>query len=159
MAWTATAQTIIPVDAKFPPPDGFSFQGCWNCEDPLGGGTLKVGKPNNGNEWPPHSPAASWTEIRETAQDLIGNYFVAYDQDKHQFIMIDRDDPAYAAYSTDGWRDRELTLTSEETQPMSRHRLVYKIDGRYQFTVIFAVWDMATWVTSSSSTCHKVSER
>jgi hypothetical protein len=73
--------------------------------------------------------------------------------------MIDADDPAYAAYSTDGWRDRELTLTSEETQPVQRHRFVYEVEGHDQFTVIFAVWDSAAWVTSSSSTCKKVSER
>ena len=159
MAGTAGAQTIIPVDGRFPPPDGFSFQGTWKCEGPAGGGTLKVGKPSNRNGRHPHSLVSTWTEIRETDQDLIGNYFVAYDRDKQQFIMIDADDPAYAAYSTDGWCGRELTLTSEETQPMQRHRLVYTIDGRYQFTVIFAVWESATWVTSSSSTCHKVSER
>jgi hypothetical protein len=90
---------------------------------------------------------------------MAGNYFVAYDRDKHQFVMIDADDPAYAAYSTDGWRDRELTLTSEDTRLMPRHHLVYKIEGRYQFSVIFAVWESAAWVTSSSSTCHKVGER
>ena len=78
-----------------------------------------------------------WTEIRGTDQDLAGNYFVAYD-------------PAYAAYSTDGWRGHELTLTSEEMQPMPRHRLVYKIDGRYQCSVTFAAWESATWVTASS---------
>jgi hypothetical protein len=71
IAGTAGAQTIIPVDGRFPPPDGFSFQGSWK-----------------------------WA------------------------------DPAYAAYSTDGWLDRELTLTSDETQRMQRHRLVYKIENR-----------------------------
>jgi len=159
IAGTAGAQTIIPVDGKFPPPDGFSFEGSWKCADPAGGGTLKVSKPSNGKSWHSRSLASTWTKIRETDQDLAGSYFVAYDRDKQQFIMIDSDDPAYVAYSTDGWRGHELTLTSEDTQPMPRHRLVYKIDGRYQFTVIFAVWDSATWVTSSSSTCRKVSER
>jgi hypothetical protein len=159
MAGTAVAQTIIPVDARFPPPDGFSFQGSWKCGDPAGSGTLKVGKPSNRNGWRPRSLASTWTEIRETGQDLVGDYFVAYDRDKQQFIMIDADDPAYAAYSTDGWRDRELTLTSDETQPMQRHRLVYKIDSRYQFIVIFALWESSAWVTSSSFTCRKVGER
>jgi hypothetical protein len=158
MAGTVVAQTIIPVDARFPPPDGLSFQGTWKCGDQAGEGTLTVGKPSNRNGWHPSSPASTWTEIRETDQDLVGNYLVAYDRDKHQFIMIDADDPAYAAYSTDGWRDRELTLTSEETQTMPRHRLVYKIEGRFQFSVIFAVWESATWVKSSNSTCRKVSE-
>ena len=39
--------------------------------------------------------------------------------------MIDADDPAYAVYSTDGWRDRELTLTSEHING-AKHRLCIK---------------------------------
>ena len=159
MTGTAIAQTLIPVDATFPPPDGFSFQGSWQCAGPAGGGTLKVSKPSNAKNWHSRSLASTWTEIRETDQDLVGDYFVAYDRDKHQFIMIDAGDPAYAAYSTDGWRGGELTLTSEETERMPRHRLVYKIESRNQFEVIFGLWESASWVTSSSSTCHKVSER
>jgi hypothetical protein len=100
IAGTAGAQTIIPVDGRFPPPDGFSFQGSWK-----------------------------WA------------------------------DPAYAAYSTDGWLDRELTLTSDETQRMQRLRLVYKIENRDQFTVTFALRESAGWVTFSNSTCHRVNER
>jgi hypothetical protein len=120
---------------------------------------LKVGKPLNRNGRHSRSLASTWTEIRETDQDVAGNYFVAYDPEKRQFIMIDADDPAYVAYSTDGWRDRELTLTSVEIQQMPRHRLVYKIEGRYQFTVAFAVWDSAAWVTFSNSVCRKVGEQ
>jgi hypothetical protein len=84
---------------------------------------------------------------------------VGYDRDKQQFILIDAEDPAYAAYSTDGWRDREVTLTSVDTQLMPRHRLIYRVEGRYQFTVTFAVWDSAAWVTFSNSVCRKVGEQ
>ena len=73
--------------------------------------------------------------------------------------MIDADDPAYAVYSTDGWRDHELTLTAEETQLMPKHRLVYKVDDPHQFTVIYAVRHRDSWVTESSGTCRKVGER
>ena len=159
MAGTAFAQTIIPVDPSFPAPDGFTFQGSWKCGDGTDEGMLKVGKPVNRNGRHSRSLASTWTEIRETDQDVAGNYFVAYDREKRQFIMIDADDPAYAAYSTDGWRDRELTLTSVEIQQMPRHRLVYKIEGRYQFTVAFAVWESAAWVTFSNSVCRRVGEQ
>jgi hypothetical protein len=94
MTGTALAETIIPVDARFPPPDGFSFEGSWKCGDSAGGGTLRVGKPSNRNSWHSRSPPSTWTEIKETDRDLAGNYFVAYDRDKQQFIMIDADDPA-----------------------------------------------------------------
>ena len=38
----------------------------------------------------------------------MGHCFVAYDRDKRQFVFIDADDPACAAYSTDGWHDHLL---------------------------------------------------
>jgi hypothetical protein len=155
----AAAQTIVPVAARFPPPDGFAFQGSWKCEDNSGGGTLRVGKPGHRMRWPAGALASTWTEVTETAQNLVGRYFVAYARDKQQFIMIDADDPAYAVYSTDGWRDHELTLTAEETQLMPKHRLVYKVDDPHQFTVIYAVWDRDGWVTESIGTCRKVGER
>ena len=45
-------------------------------------GTLIVGKPSNRNGWLSRLVASTWIEIRETAQELVGNYFVAYDRDK-----------------------------------------------------------------------------
>ena len=158
MAATAVAQTIIPVDPKFPPPDRFSFQGSWSCGEASSAGMLRVGKATNRSGRRLRSLTSAWTEVREAEQDLAGNYFVAYDRDRQRFIMIDADDPAYAAYSTDGWHGLELTLTSEETL-MPRHRLVFKIDNRRRFTLTYAVWDSAAWVASSSFTCRKISER
>jgi hypothetical protein len=155
MPANAMAQTIIPVDPRFPPPDGFSFEGSWKCGGPSAPGVLVVGKASNRNGWRSGALTSTWTEIGETEQELVGNYFVAYDRDKQQFIMIDADDPAYAAYSTAGWRDRQLTLTSEQTQLMPRHRLVFRIDDRHQLTVMFAVWDSATWNTNSSFACRR----
>ena len=84
---------------------------------------------------------------------------MAYDRDKRQFVIIDAVDPAYAAYSTDGWHTRELTLTSEETQLIPKHRLVFKIEDRNQFTVTYAVLDNTSWVSQSSSACRKVGQR
>jgi hypothetical protein len=156
---TAVAQTIIPVDARFPPPDGLTFQGIWKCEDSSGGGTLRIGNLAGRRAWHRRSLASVWTEIIETAPPLAGHYFVAYDRDKRQFIMIDADDPAYVVYSTNGWRDRELTLTAEETQLMPKHRLVYRVESRHQFTVTYAVWEHDTWVTQSRGPCRKVGER
>jgi len=127
MAGTAGAQTIIPVDGKFPPLEGLRFQGSWKYGDPAGGGMLKVGKASNRNGWHSRSLASTWTEIKETVHGR-----------------------------PDG---RELTLTSVETQPMQRHRPVYKIDGRYQFTVIFAAWESATWVTPPAPHAASFSER
>jgi hypothetical protein len=88
MTATAAAQTIIAVDAKFHPPDGFSFQGSWKCGDTAAKAILRVGKPRNRNGWHSRSLASSWTEIRETEKHLAGDYFVAYHLDQQQFIIM-----------------------------------------------------------------------
>jgi hypothetical protein len=54
----------------------------------------------------------SWTEIRESQDDFNGGYFVGYDRDRSQFLMIDADDPASEAYFTEGWHGKTLLLTS-----------------------------------------------
>ena len=41
--------TIILVDPRFPPPDGFSFQGSWKCGDPSACGILLVGVTGSSN--------------------------------------------------------------------------------------------------------------
>jgi len=167
MLSSAIAQTIIPVDVRFPPREGFTFEGRWRCDDPSGAATLRVSNAGNRRRhsnsfaarWSSRPLASAWTEVTEKNQYLVGHYFVAYDRDKRQFIVIDADDPAYAAYATDGWRDRELTLTSEGTHFMPKHHFVYRINDRNQFTVTYAAWDDPSWVPQSSSTCHKVGER
>jgi len=84
---------------------------------------------------------------------------VAYERDKQQLIVMDADDPAYGVYSTDGWRDRELTLTSKvgTDQQRPQHRFVYKVLAAHQFTVTYAVWQDAAWASQSTCTCRKVS--
>lgn len=161
------AQTIIPVDARYPPPDGFTFTGTWKCDDPSGAATLRVSKAGSRRwhsnwsaaRWSSRPLTSTWTEVTEKNEYLVGHYFVAYDRDKRQFIIIDAADPAYAAYSTDGWQTRELTLTSEETQLMPKHRLVYKIEDLNQFTVTYAVLENARWVLQSRSTCRRAGHR
>jgi hypothetical protein len=157
----ASAQTMIPVATKLPAPEGLSFQGRWKCEDASTKATLQVG-----GRGPRHpgwrnvrlAPAA-WTQLTETDQNRAAHFLVAYERDKHQFILMDADDPAYGVYSTDGWRDRELTLTSKEStdQQRPKHRFVYKVLDAHQFTVTYAVWQDAAWASQSNCTCRKVS--
>jgi hypothetical protein len=146
----ASAQTVIPVAATLPAPEGLSFQGRWKCEDAFTKATLQVG---GGRRAP-----AAWIQLTETDQNHTAHYLVAYEHDKQQFILMDADDPAYGVYSTDGWRDRELTLTSKDGTDEQRlkHRFVYKVLDPRQFTVTYAVWQDAAWASQSTSTCRKV---
>lgn len=158
---TAVAQTIVPVGAKFPAPQGLIFQGYWKCSGNSEGGTLQVGRRTHHTWRQSRVLGSSWTEITETGQSLVGLYFVGYDRDKQEFVMIDADDPAYAVYTTDGWHDRELTLSSSNSlgQMFPRHRFVYQVVDPHQFTVTFQMEggeEGAAWTTQSSCTCRKV---
>ena len=92
---------------------------------------------------------------------MVLHYFVAYDKDKQQFVMIDADDPSYAAYATDGWHDRKLTLTSIDSrgQLLPRHRYVYEINDDLQFTVSWELWREEVWIQRSFCTCRKANHR
>ena len=99
----------------------------------------------------------TWTEIIEKDGQTLGHYFVAYDRDKRQFVMIDANDPAYAAYSTEGWHDRRLTLTPVVDQTLSSpwYRLVYAVQSAVQFTITWELQRESGWIVKSVSTCNR----
>jgi hypothetical protein len=81
----------------------------------------------------------SWTKIRESQDDFNGNYFVGYDRDRSQFLMIDADDPASEAYFTEGWHGKTLLLTSvnKKSQSVLPHRIQYDVDDSHHETRSF----------------------
>jgi hypothetical protein len=152
----AHSQTIVPVDRKVPPPKGFSFQGTWSCSDALTAGKLIV-RPVRQVGQGALGLSNNWTEVIEEDGNTTGHYFIAYDRDKRQFVIIDADDPAYAAYSTDGWHDRQLTLTpvvSKEQSP-PWHRLVYEVRSSAQFIVTWELWQEGGWNAESIFACNR----
>jgi len=150
------AQTIIPADPKVPAPKGLRFEGTWSCESTSSAGKLIVRpaqQPGHGST----GLGKNWTEIIEREASDSGHYFVAYDRDKQQFMIIDPDDPAYAAYSTTGWHDSTLTLTPipGRTQTPPWHRLVYEVQGPTQFTISWQLWKDKGWNVQPVFTCKK----
>ena len=154
----ARGQTIVPVDQRFPPPVGLNFRGEWSCSEGSSSGLLKVGNPNHVARRYPHSLGQGWTEIEESQEGFIGHYLVGYDRDHSQFVIIDLDDPAYAAYQTDGWRERRLTLATINHPGLSfpTDRFVYEVNRSDEFTVSWEWMEGTVWTTRSRYTCRKI---
>jgi hypothetical protein len=156
----ASGQTIVPVDEAFPPPLGLTFQGQWQCDDASSRGTLQIGRPNPRQTRDQRQLGHAWTEITESQEGLTGHYFVGYDRDHRQFVIIDADDPAFAAYQTDGWRAGTLTLTpvTRTDQSSQTDRFVYVVSGSSEFRVAWEWLEGTVWTKKSRYTCRKLSE-
>jgi hypothetical protein len=154
----ARGQTIVPVDQQFAAPMGLSFRGEWSCSDGSSTGLLKVGNPSHISRRNQRPLGRGWTEIEESQEGLIGHYLVGYDRDHSQFVIIDVDDPAYAAYQTDGWRERGLTLAAANHPGLSfpTDRFVYEVNRSDEFTVASESLEGTVWITRSRYTCRKI---
>jgi hypothetical protein len=155
---TAAAQTIIPVDRRLPPPKGFDFRGQWSCGHGPSAAHLDVREQQKPDS--EQALAGSWTKLHESQQGFSGRYFIGYDQDKREFLMIDADDPASVSYVTDGWHGTKLTLisTDHKDQLMPPSRIVYEVIDPQQFTVTWEMRDDGAWQKDRRFTCAKVGD-
>ena len=152
----ARGQTIVPVDRQFPPPMGLNFRGEWSCGDGSSKALLKVGSTNHAARRYAHLSGQGWTDIRESQDGLIGHYLVGYDRDRGEFVIIDVDDPAFAAYETDGWHERKLTLEPVHRPGLfSNDRLVYEVNHTDEFTLAWEWLEGSVWTAKSYYTCRK----
>jgi hypothetical protein len=152
---------IVPADRTLHPPEGFDFGGQWNCGDGAAIAHLEVENRNRSTGGASLRLPGPWTEIRESQGGFKGNYFVGYDRDKSQFLMIDADDPASVAYSPEGWNGNKLLLTStnDKGQLGLLHRIQYDVDDSRQFTVTWEILEGAAWKAEPGFKCIKVDGR
>ena len=157
----ASAQMIVPVDRTLHPPEGFDFGGRWNCQDGASIAHLEVENRNRSTGGASLRLPGPWTEIRESQDDFNGNYFVGYDRNRSQFIMIDADDPASEAYFTEGWHGKTLLLTSvnDKSQSVLPHRIQYDVDDSHRFTVTWEMLEGTAWKAEPGVKCIKVDRR
>ncbi len=155
---TARAQMIIPVDRRLHPPQGLEFGGQWNCGAGASIAYLEVGNQNRATGGATLRLPGPWTEIRESQGGFNGNYFVGYDRDKSQFLMIDADDPTSIAYVTEGWNGPKLMLasTNDKDQLARPHRILYVVNDSHRFTVTWEMLEGTEWKAEPSFTCIKI---
>ncbi|QNI30633.1 hypothetical protein H7849_16000 [Alloacidobacterium dinghuense] len=149
---------IVPVDRRLHPPQGFDFSGRWNCGAGASIAYLEVGNHNRATGGATPRLSGPWTEIRESQDGFNGNYFVGYDRDKSQFLMIDADDPTSISYFTEGWTGKTLMLTSTNNKDQSAlaHRIQYVVNDSHQFTVTWEMLEGTDWKAEPSVMCNKV---
>jgi hypothetical protein len=153
----AKAQLIVPVDRRLHPPQGLDFSGQWNCGAGASIAYLEVGNQNRATEGATPRLPGPWTEICESQDGFNGNYFVGYNRDKSQFLMIDADDPTSIAYFTEGWNGQELMLASTNKDQMSRrHRILYVVNDSHRFTVTWEMLEGTDWNAEPGVTCIKI---
>jgi hypothetical protein len=157
IATSVTAQTLIPVSAKFRPPQHLSFSGRWTCLDGGAKAELRVG---HSGLWPwrnTRSAGNRWEPVVETQDGYTVRLLVGYDRDRNEFLTVDADDPAYVAYRPDIWRGTTMTATSipipDSTMPT--HRFIYTVKNSRQFTVTWERLEESGWETHDSYTCTK----
>jgi hypothetical protein len=157
----ASAQMIVPADRRMHPPKGFDFSGQWNCRDGVSIAHLEVENRNRSTGGASLRLPGPWTEIRESQDGFNGNYFVGYDRDKSQFLMIDADDPASISYFTEGWNGKTLLLTSvdDKGQLAPPHRIQYDVNDSHRFTVTWELLQGTAWKADPGVKCVKVDRR
>lgn len=160
LALSASAQTVVPVDRSFRPPMQLNFSGDWKCSDGGATGLLKVAGTHRKKKLLAYALGSAWTEIVESQDGLNGEYFVGYDRDHQQFLIIDAEDPAYAAYQTDGWKDRKLTLTQlSRTGEAPTDRFVYEVSSADEFVVTWEWLQATRWEVKNHYTCRKIASQ
>ena len=100
----ARAQMIVPGDRRLHPPQGFHLSGEWKCGAGASIAYIEVGNHNRATGATLRL-LGPWTEISESQDGFNGDYFVGYDRDKSQCLMIDADAPTSVAYFIEGWRE------------------------------------------------------
>jgi len=157
----ASAQMIVPADQRIHPPEGFDFGGQWNCRDGVSIAHLEVENRNRSTRGASLRLPGPWTEIRESQDGFNGNYFVGYDRDKSQFLMIDADDPSSISYFTEGWNGKTLLLTSanDSRQLAPPHRIQYDVNDSHRFTVTWELLQGTAWKAEPGVKCIKVDRR
>ena len=154
----ARSQMIVPVDRTLQPPQGFDFSGQWTCGAGASIAYLEVENQNRSTGGTILRLSNPWTEIRESQDGFNGNYFVRYDRDKSQFLMIDAEDPTSIAYFTEGWSGKRLVLTSTngKDQLALPHRIRYVVNDSHRFTVTWEMLEGTNWTAEPSFVCSKI---
>lgn len=146
------------------PPNGFQFNGTWDCEGAFRNATVHkstfTGTSILGGKW-----------LELTEQDLqpstgyLAKYLIGYDSQQKHLVEFDANNFGAAVYTSDqGWQANVLTMTSLVLQDpkalYAANRFLYSITGADAFTVDWQISKTAAlnWVQSDHLACKRKSD-
>jgi len=153
--WSASLAAESPAT----PPGGFSFTGTWNCS----GNFVRSGKPHRSTYEGRSAAGDAWIELVETdiePKGYVAHYLIGYDTRKKQIVEIDANTAGYAIYTSPGWQDHSLTLTSTETVSYSvpKNRFVFETKSADAFVVTWETNSGSAWVASDRLNCQRAGD-
>jgi hypothetical protein len=146
-------------DSQITSPGGFTFNGTWDCN----GSFVRTGKVHRSTYEGRSTSGDNWTELVETdiePKGYVGYYLIGYDASKKQMVEIDANNAGYAIYTSPGWQDRSLTLTSTETVSYSipKNRFVFETRSADTFTVTWETNGGSAWAASDRLNCQRAGQ-
>lgn len=149
----------LALDSPPTPPGGFTFTGTWDCN----GSFVRSGKVHRSTYAGRNVERDSWVELTETdiePKGYIGHYLIGYDAGKKQVVELDANNAGYAVYTSPGWQDRSLTLTSTQTVSYSvpSNRFVFEAKAADNFSVTWETNDGSGWKASDRLNCQRMAD-
>jgi hypothetical protein len=137
-------------------PGGFVFDGVWACS----GSFVRNGKPHRSTYEGRSVPGSTWIELVETdiePKGYVGRYMIGYDSGKKQLFELDANNAGYAIYTSPGWQDRSLILTSTETVSYSvpKNRFVFHTTSPDTFDVAWETETGSGWAAADRLSCER----
>jgi hypothetical protein len=150
------ALPLLATDSPEKAPAGFSFAGSWTCN----GNFVRSGKIHRSTYDGRVLPGDHWIELTE--QDIeprgyVGHYLIGYDPTQKQMVELDANNAGYALYTSPGWADGTLTLTSTDTvsYKVPKNRFVFHVIGPDAFDVTWEMQNSSAWAASDHLSCHR----
>jgi hypothetical protein len=156
--WTGSplAGSAASADSPATPPGGFSFNGAWNCD----GNFVRSGKAHRSKYEGRSVAGDTWTELVETdiePKGYVGRYLIGYDTGKKQVVELDANSAGYAIYTSPGWQDKSLVLTSTEvvSYTVPKNRFVFETKSADEFTVKWETDGGTGWAAADQLSCRR----
>jgi hypothetical protein len=155
-AWGQETKTLAAI-----PPNGFQFQGAWDCTGAMGNGkthrSTYAGSVILGGKW----LELSEQDI-EPATGYLAKYLIGYDAEQKRLVEFDANNFGAAVYSSaEGWQNGVLTMTSAVSQdskaPYAANRFVFSIAGSDAFNADWQIEKTAAsdWVKGDHLACRR----
>lgn len=146
----------LAADTPATPPGGFTFAGTWNCN----GSFVGSGKAHRSTYEGRNTAEGDWIELVETdlePKGYIGHYLIGYDAKKKQVVELDAYNGGYAIFTSPGWQERSLTLTSAENV-VPQNRFVFEAKAADAFSVTWETNGGSEWKAADRLNCQRGSD-